>query len=252
MQPIRRVVSRQSTSPGLSGQDLIYCAIGSMLFMMVYATCPWLTKQVQCDPLQNRRIANQMLRSNNENPNNENRESTEATKPISMRQSLRSKKYIAQTARIRDSNQSTSGAQKRFPKMTPSRPQSESLVGQASSGGAQQVINRLNDQPSNISRQATGNEMNHNNQTDTNSSDISKNLIDIQENDEAKNQGFELVASNDTTTTSGYETGAGEKRTWCRNVNSINGTIDLSQYKSNDVDRLYGDALLVYFKNFNE
>lgn len=37
-----------------------------------------------------------------------------------------------------------------------------------------------------------------------------------------------------------------------RNVNSINGTIDLSQYGQSDVDRLYGDALLVYFKNFNE
>lgn len=36
------------------------------------------------------------------------------------------------------------------------------------------------------------------------------------------------------------------------NVNSVNGTIDLSQYGQNDVDRLYGDALLVYFKNFNE
>lgn len=45
---------------------------------------------------------------------------------------------------------------------------------------------------------------------------------------------------------------SGDSQTWCRNVNSINGTIDLSQYKANDVDRLYGDALLVYFKNFNE
>lgn len=33
---------------------------------------------------------------------------------------------------------------------------------------------------------------------------------------------------------------------------SVNGTIDLSQYGQNDVDRLYGDALLVYLKNFNE
>lgn len=39
---------------------------------------------------------------------------------------------------------------------------------------------------------------------------------------------------------------------WRRNVNSVNGTIDLSQYEQSDVDRLYGDALLVYFKNFNE
>lgn len=39
---------------------------------------------------------------------------------------------------------------------------------------------------------------------------------------------------------------------WRRNVDSINGTIDLSQYQQSDVDRLYGDALLVYFKNFNE
>lgn len=33
---------------------------------------------------------------------------------------------------------------------------------------------------------------------------------------------------------------------------SVNGTIDLSQYGQSDVDRLYGDALLVYLKNFNE
>lgn len=37
-----------------------------------------------------------------------------------------------------------------------------------------------------------------------------------------------------------------------RNVNSVNGTIDLSLYANSDVDRLYGDALLVYLKNFNE
>lgn len=37
-----------------------------------------------------------------------------------------------------------------------------------------------------------------------------------------------------------------------RNINSVNGTIDLSQYGQSDVDRLYGDALLVYFKNFND
>jgi len=41
-------------------------------------------------------------------------------------------------------------------------------------------------------------------------------------------------------------------QTWRRNVTSVNGTIDLSQYGQNDVDRLYGDALLVYLKNFNE
>lgn len=35
-------------------------------------------------------------------------------------------------------------------------------------------------------------------------------------------------------------------------VDSVNGTVDLSQYQQTDVDRLYGDALLVYFKNFNE
>lgn len=39
---------------------------------------------------------------------------------------------------------------------------------------------------------------------------------------------------------------------WRRNVKSVNGTIDLSQYEQSDVDRLYGDALLVYVKNFNE
>lgn len=39
---------------------------------------------------------------------------------------------------------------------------------------------------------------------------------------------------------------------WRRDISSVNGTIDLSQYEQNDVDRLYGDALLVYFKNFNE
>lgn len=42
------------------------------------------------------------------------------------------------------------------------------------------------------------------------------------------------------------------QQSWRRNVNSVNGTIDLSQYEQNDVDRLYGDALLVYLKNFNE
>lgn len=41
-------------------------------------------------------------------------------------------------------------------------------------------------------------------------------------------------------------------QTWRQNVNSANGTVDLSQYSQSDVDRLYGDALLVYFKNFNE
>lgn len=41
-------------------------------------------------------------------------------------------------------------------------------------------------------------------------------------------------------------------QTWRRNVSSINGTVDLSQYEQQDVDRLYGDALLVYFKNFNQ
>lgn len=35
-------------------------------------------------------------------------------------------------------------------------------------------------------------------------------------------------------------------------VNSVDGTIDLSQYANSDVDRLYGDALLVYMKNFND
>lgn len=35
-------------------------------------------------------------------------------------------------------------------------------------------------------------------------------------------------------------------------IKSVNGTIDLSQYEQSDVDRLYGDALLVYLKNFNE
>lgn len=37
-----------------------------------------------------------------------------------------------------------------------------------------------------------------------------------------------------------------------RQVTSINGTIDASQYNNADLDRLYNDALLVYFKNFNE
>lgn len=41
-------------------------------------------------------------------------------------------------------------------------------------------------------------------------------------------------------------------QTWTRNVDSINGTVDLSRYGQNGVDRLYGDALLVYLKNFNE
>lgn len=37
-----------------------------------------------------------------------------------------------------------------------------------------------------------------------------------------------------------------------RQVSSLNGTIDLSRYEQDDVDRLYSDALLVYVKNFNE
>jgi hypothetical protein len=44
----------------------------------------------------------------------------------------------------------------------------------------------------------------------------------------------------------------GARPTRRQNVSSINGTVDLSQYSQEDVDRLYGDALLVYFKNFNE
>lgn len=52
------------------------------------------------------------------------------------------------------------------------------------------------------------------------------------------------IASDDNNNNSGPS--------WRRNVNSLNGTVDLSQYERNDIDRLYGDALLVYFKNFNE
>lgn len=37
-----------------------------------------------------------------------------------------------------------------------------------------------------------------------------------------------------------------------RQVSSLNGTIDLSRYEQDDVDRLYSDALLVYVKNFNQ
>lgn len=48
------------------------------------------------------------------------------------------------------------------------------------------------------------------------------------------------------------EVSANQQPNWRRNINSINGTIDLSEYAQNDVDRLYGDALLVYLKNFNE
>ena len=39
---------------------------------------------------------------------------------------------------------------------------------------------------------------------------------------------------------------------WRRSIDSVNGTVDVSLYERNDIDRLYGDALLVYFKNFNE
>lgn len=46
--------------------------------------------------------------------------------------------------------------------------------------------------------------------------------------------------------------GGGAQPSWRQNIDSVNGTVDLSQYNQNDVDRLYGDALLVYFKNFNE
>lgn len=62
----------------------------------------------------------------------------------------------------------------------------------------------------------------------SNSNDVNNNIISV--SDEAANQ----------------------QQHWQRNVSSINGTIDLSQYGQNDVDRLYGDALLVYLKNFNE
>lgn len=37
-----------------------------------------------------------------------------------------------------------------------------------------------------------------------------------------------------------------------RDISSVNGTIDLSEYAQSDLDRLYGDALLVYLKNFND
>lgn len=97
----------------------------------------------------------------------------------------------------------------------------DDIRGQASTGSPSQVISA--------------------NYRANNSSDINNNLINT--NEQANASKAQVLVSNE---------GQNGNQTWCRNVNSINGTIDLSQYKANDVDRLYGDALLVYFKNFNE
>lgn len=69
--------------------------------------------------------------------------------------------------------------------------------------------------------------------------------------DDLNNNNSTHLDSNDLNNNS-IMSGRADQPTWRRNVDSINGTIDLSQYQQTDVDRLYGDALLVYFKNFNE
>lgn len=74
------------------------------------------------------------------------------------------------------------------------------------------------------------NDLNNNNNNNTWSNDINNNTIESSSDN--------LIVEQQTSIQ--------------RNISSINGTIDLSQYGQNDVDRLYGDALLVYFKNFNE
>lgn len=78
------------------------------------------------------------------------------------------------------------------------------------------------------SRTSDANNNNNNNTVVSESLDINSNIISIDKTDDMA------------------------KFVPARNINSINGTIDLSQYEQSDVDRLYGDALLVYFKNFNE
>lgn len=76
---------------------------------------------------------------------------------------------------------------------------------------------------------AVSNDLNNNTPSPTNSTNVASNEIQV-DGDEIINQ----------------------PRNWRTNVSSINGTIDVTEYQQNDLDRLYGDALLVYFKNFNE
>lgn len=76
---------------------------------------------------------------------------------------------------------------------------------------------------------------------------------DINNNDDFHNRSLDSSDVNNNTL-SGTDDVNNQlyQQQWQRNINSVNGTIDLSQYGQNDVDRLYGDALLVYLKNFNE
>lgn len=89
-------------------------------------------------------------------------------------------------------------------------------------------------------------------QTLSNQNVTSNGLADINNNNEfgLRNQSNPNDVNNNIISVS--DEAANQQQQWQRNVSSINGTIDLSQYGQNDVDRLYGDALLVYLKNFNE
>lgn len=76
---------------------------------------------------------------------------------------------------------------------------------------------------------------------------------DINNNNELRSRSLDSSDINNNTL-SGADDASNQlyQPQWQRNISSVDGTIDLSQYGRNDVDRLYGDALLVYLKNFNE
>lgn len=124
------------------------------------------------------------------------------------------------TAMRAGSNSTTSSSHKR----TSGSSSSQLKRFKTSVEGIQLGSIRLTDRTPSSSIQS--NHLNNNNSTD-NDNDINNNTI---------------LSSSDSYESQGYQ----------RNINSINGTIDLTQYGQNEVDRLYGDALLVYFKNFNE
>lgn len=112
------------------------------------------------------------------------------------------------------------------------RMRSGPLMGAASEPSlSRNIANGRQHSPSSLATNST------NNQPIMNSSDINNNGL------------LASSPSNDLNNNTIYTTDVVEPR---RNINSVNGTIDLSQYEQSDVDRLYGDALLVYLKNFNE
>lgn len=135
--------------------------------------------------------------------------------------------------------------------------------GSSSSAGTQSSSNNNNDNntnsndynlfnidPNNNSSVNINNNItttNNNNPQRIDPNDINNNLISNNPN-ELGNHKYNKQQSSDIN----LPTPINEPPYWQRNVKSINGTIDIRQYEQSDVDRLYGDALLVYVKNFNE